>query len=435
MKILVISRSPWRLDNSFGNTYSSIFRDMRDVEIANIYLADGLPEYEPNVTAYYQVSEKELVASFRHPFSSGKTGKTVYPDRSCPDTNETDASYMSVGRQKRWPIMYVMRDIIWKYGKIDYDGMDKFVQDFHPDIIFLPYYYAVYVYRVALHIRDKFNLPMTGEASLDIYSLRQISFDPIYWLNRLWIRKWIRRASRQSASLYLVSEKMRRDYSRYLQLPCKVLYKIPDFSRKQSEYKKPGNEVRFLFTGNIGTDRWKSLALLAEVLSEEQFGNLDIYTANAVSDDMRKALESDGRSHIHKPVTQDEVKKLQNSADVLVHAESFGLANRLLVRYSISTKIMDYLCVGRTILGIGPKDIASIQFLRDNGTALVASSKEEIRQIVRNLKSDPSILMDYSGKGLTFVMSRMKAGEMKESLRKDLQDIITRYRQNQFVVR
>ena len=44
MRILVISRSPWRLDNSFGNTYSSIFRNMKDVEIANIYLSDGTPE-------------------------------------------------------------------------------------------------------------------------------------------------------------------------------------------------------------------------------------------------------------------------------------------------------------------------------------------------------------------------------------------------------
>ena len=69
MKIIIISRSPWRLDNSFGNTYSSIFRDMENVEIANIYLADGRPEYEENVKAYYQVSEKELIYLLKHPFS------------------------------------------------------------------------------------------------------------------------------------------------------------------------------------------------------------------------------------------------------------------------------------------------------------------------------------------------------------------------------
>lgn len=429
MKILVISRSPWRLDNSFGNTYSSIFRDMQDIEIANIYLADGVPEYEPNVTAYYQVSEKELVASFRHPFSSRKTGKVIYLDEPGSDFHEANASYMTVGKQKRWPIMYIMRDLIWKFGRIDYDGIDKFVEDFRPEIIFLPYYYAVYVYRVALHIQKKFNLPMTGEASLDIYSFKQIVFDPIYWLNRLWIRKWIRTTSRRSASLYLISEKMRRDYIEFLKLPCKVLYKIPDLSRKQSEYRMPGKKVHFLFTGNIGTNRWKSLAILVEILREEKFGYLDIYTANAISDDMRKALDVEGYSQLHKPVTQDEVKNLQNAADVLVHAESFDLANKLLVRYSISTKIMDYLCMGRTILGIGPKDIASIEFLHDNETAFVASNKDELRQIIRNIKSNPALLMEYSKKGLAFVGTHMNAMEMKASLRRDLQDIIIEHKQ------
>ena len=75
MKILIISRSPWRLDNSFGNTYSSIFRDMKDIEIANIYLADGIPEYEPNVKAYFQVSEKQLMSNLRHSFSKNKVEK------------------------------------------------------------------------------------------------------------------------------------------------------------------------------------------------------------------------------------------------------------------------------------------------------------------------------------------------------------------------
>lgn len=430
MRILIISRSPWRLDNSFGNTYSSIFRDMKDVEIANIYLADGMPEYEENVKAYYQVSERELVEGFKHPFSLKKVGKVAYAENSS-DTyeKENDAKYMTVGKARRWSIMFMVRDFIWKFGKIDYWGMDMFVEDLKPDIIFLPYYYATYVFRVALHLQKKFNLPMTGEACLDIYSLKQLSFDPLFWINRFNIRRWIRKAAHHSDSLYLISEKMRRDFQKYLKLPCKILYKIPDFSRMQNEYENMHTPVRFLFTGNIGANRWKSLGMLADALQRNRFGHLDIYTATPLTNKMIRRLNVDGYSEVHAPVTQDEVRMLQNESDVLVHAESFDLANRLLVRYSISTKIMDYLCVGRTILGIGPSDIASIEYLRDNDVAIIATNEAELNRIISLLKESPNIIKKYSGKGVCFARSQMNAEEMKLSLYNDMKVIINKHKQ------
>lgn len=428
MRILIVSRSPWRLDNSFGNTYSSIFRDMKDIEIANIYLADGTPEFEPNVKTYYKVSEKEMVNRIRHPFSSKLVGCVAYAEKQGDVAPvEKDEIYMAVGKKRRWPIMFIVRDLIWKFGAINYAGIDAFVEEFKPDIIFLPYYYAAYVFRVALHIKEKFNLPMTGEACLDIYSLKQLSFVPFYWLNRFWVRKWIRRAAKASASLYLISEKMRKDYSKYLGLPCKILYKIPDFSRKQSDYTAVGNPVRFLFTGNIGANRWKTLSLLASALKANSWGRLDIYTATPLTKDIRMALNVDGYSEIHDPVTQEQVKVLQNEADVLVHAESFDLANKLLVRYSISTKIMDYLCMGRTILGIGPKDVASIEYLKNNDAAMVVTGPEEMNTLVKRLRENPNLLLGYSQKGLAFAKTQMNAEELKMSLYNDMKAIIEDY--------
>lgn len=430
MRILVISRSPWRLDNSFGNTYSSIFRGMKDVEIANIYLSDGTPEYEENVKAYYQISEKELVTSFRH-FNNKMVGKRItISEKSNSHESMTNPVYLNIGKKQRWPIMFIVRELLWKYGNINIKDMDNFVKSFKPDIIFLPYYYAVYVYRLALHIQRKFNLPMTGEAALDIYSMKQLSFDPLFWVNRLWIRNWIRKASSRSTKLYMISEKMRRDYEEYLNIPCKILYKIPDFSRTAPSYCKTNKPVRFLFTGNIGSNRWKTLALLANMLKKKNYGYLDIYTASPITNTMRKALCLEGYSNIHAPVSQDQVKELQKNADVLVHAESFDLSNRLLVRYSISTKIMDYLCVGRTILAIGPNDIASIEYLKDNNAALIATNKQEIDNIISSLKQHSSKLIEYSKRGLYFAKTQMNDIEMKAALWADLQEIINNYQKN-----
>lgn len=428
MKILIISRSPWRLDNSFGNTYSSIFRDMKNVQIANIFLADGVPEFEENVKAYYQVSERELISLMKHPFSSKKVGNVAYAENPSNKLREEESLYMSLGRQKRWPIMFIARDLIWKFGKVNYQEMETFVADFKPDILFLPYYYATYVFRIALYLQKKFNLPMTGEACLDIYSLKQLSIDPIYWINRFSIRRWIRKAARKSSSLYLISEKMRKDYEDYLKLPCKILYKIPDFSRQLSKYEHIHEPVRFLFTGNIGANRWKTLVLLANALKQLDFGHLDIYTPSSLTSEIREKLNIEGYSELHEPVSQEKVKEIQNEADVLVHAESFDLANKLLVRYSISTKIMDYICVGRTILALGPKDVASIEYLSSNDAAMIATNKDEIVNTIRELKQNPHLIEEYSRKGIDFAKSQMNSEEMKLALYNDLTEIIDEHK-------
>ena len=63
MRILMLSQYPWKKDNSFGNTYSSIFGKIEGIEIAHIYLMEGQPDNEEVVTHYYQIPEKEIMRS------------------------------------------------------------------------------------------------------------------------------------------------------------------------------------------------------------------------------------------------------------------------------------------------------------------------------------------------------------------------------------
>ena len=72
MRILVISSTPWNTNNSFGNSYSNIFRGMQGHELANIYCMEGRVN-EPIVSRTFQITFKALVC---HIFDVGiKTGK------------------------------------------------------------------------------------------------------------------------------------------------------------------------------------------------------------------------------------------------------------------------------------------------------------------------------------------------------------------------
>ena len=428
IKILVLSRTAWRKDNSFGNTYSNLFGHMENAEVANIYLGRGIPDADnSNVVAYYRISEKEIANRLLH-FNIGKpVGEAVGPRQMEAETE--DGAYntaFSSARKKRWSIFFMLREIIWMFGKVDHTELRKFVDEFKPDIIFLSFYYAAYVDRIALYIKKHYDVPMVLEAAIDIYSMKQFSCDPLFWINRLYIRSMIRKTVRQSEKLYVISEKMKRDYSKMLGLPCSVLYKSPDKERKLTDYTsdKAGDSVRvFLFTGNVSSGRWKSLGKLGEAIKEYGVGKLVIYTPTPMTSKMEKALRC---CEVHEPVSARKVIELQNEADVLVHAESFALKDRLEVRYSISTKIMDYISAQRCILAIGPSDLASMEFLHDNDLAVCVNNPDDLAVLKRF--RDPDYLGERIRRVREYVAKADSVDESCRKLEKDLRVITEKYK-------
>ena len=85
---------------------------------------------------------------------------------------------------------------------------------------------------------------------------------------------------------------------------------------------------------------------------------------------------------------------------------------------------MDYLCAGRTILAIGPKDIASMEYLRNNEVALCANSEEDIDSIISNLKDSPEIINSMSNKGLDFLRKNMDVKLLQKEFMKDLRNVV-----------
>lgn len=435
MRILILSNYPWKNNNSFGNTYSSIFKNVPNIEIAHIYMFDGNPDYQPNITRYYQILERDVMKSvFKR---SMRVGRQVYVDSSKPEQEDklpvekkATAGYgnlLSFGKRHHWQVLFWARELAWKFGKINYEGLMEFVNDFKPDIFFLPYSNVFYTNRLALYIKAHYDFPMVMEMAMDHYTLNRVSWSPFFWLDRFGKRRQIRQLVKQSEMMFVISKKLKEEIESHLNIPCRVLYKTPDKDRAAEPYNANQGTVRFLFTGNILSNRWKSLALLVKALKSQNFGHLDVYTANPISKAIDKALNVEGYSTIHPPVSQNEVIKLQNEADVLVHTEAFDRYNKSLVRCAISTKIMDYLSVGRCILAIGPSDISSIEYLSENTVALTANSEEELVDVIKRMKQDPSVISAYALRARDYSNSHLNAEQMRAELHDDLQKVIEKY--------
>lgn len=440
MRILILSTDPWRKDNSFGNTYSNFFGKLEDVEIAHVYLYDGQPDFEPNVKSYFIIPEKEVISSsykfWKKTEGAGKRVVLGDINAKAKTTNPVDTKqllyqrFLAFGKRHHWRSLFLARELAWKYGKVNYDSLLDFVNSFNPDLFFLSYNHLYYSNRIALYIKKHIDAPMVMEMAMDHYSLKRISWSLLFWIDRFKKRAMIRRLVKESEMMFVISEKLKKEIENDLNIPCSVLYKEPDESRSYKPYEKKDDIVKFLFTGNIYANRWKTLAMLAKTLKSQQYGKLDIYTATPISKRMMGALSIEGYSEIHPPVSQSEVVELQNDADILVHVEAFDRYNKYLVRCAISTKIMDYLSVGRCILAIGPNDISSIEFLTDSQAALIANNQVYLEKVIAKLKENPNLISQYANKVMEYSTASLNASSLRQDFFAKLQEVVLLYRHN-----
>lgn len=399
MRILILSSTPWTNDNSFGNSFSNIFEGIEDIEIANIYCKYGKPNTKL-VSRFFQITEKSMFRNLKNP--KAPSGQEVFMDDSVPTDNVAPKG-TDIARKKRWTVLFWARDLIWQIGRWKSPELKKFIDDFKPDIIFQPIYYVRHMNRIADFVKKYTGVPMYGYVSDDVYTLKQLSFSPLFWIDRFICRAKAKKVIKQCEILYTISEIQRSEYEKIFKIPCKILTKSANFDEPvqvKQEYNKP---LQLLYTGNIGIKRWKSLAIIADAIKEINKdgikAELKIYTGGLVTDEISKALNIENSSKIMGFISSSEIPRIQSEADILVHVESSSLKSRLWVRQSFSTKIVDYLKIARPILAVGPHDVASIEHLIRNDCAIIADNKDELIEKLNEVINDNNKLTEIALKG------------------------------------
>ncbi len=427
MKILVLSSTPWSNDNSFGNTFSNIFEGITDVEVANIACRPGMPT-SYIVKRYYQITDKSLIKNLTcKSFPSGREIEL--------NTNEkVDSSFSQnlkireFGSKKRWQILFWMRNLIWAIGRWKSQGLIDFIDDFEPNIIVQPIYYSTYLNDMAYFIKKHTNVPMLGYISDDNYTLKQFSLSPLYWIDRFYKRRKVKRTIEQCDLLYVISDIQKKEYEKIFTPPCKILTKCADFSDdRKPEFKEPDEILKMVYAGNISKGRYEILAELAKATEKlnvdgEKF-QLDIYTLTPLTDKQKNCL-STASVHLHPPVSYMEIREIQKNSDILLHVEGFSLKEKLAVHQSFSTKIVDYLETNRCIFAIGDDYCASIQYFLENDCGAVAARKEDIETELLKLYNNRDLLKSYAEKGWESGRKHHHKPNVQNMVKQDLKELL-----------
>lgn len=424
IKILVVSNAPCRGDNSFGNTFLNIFTGMGGIETANIYCGYGSPDNNV-ITRYFQITEKSLIKNLINKnFPAGREIKTLSDSDILHGRESRVTGFL---RKHKSQVLFWARSLIWKVGRWKSKELIAFVDEFKPDILFIPIYDSMYLNDIGIFLKHHTGAKAVTYITDDNYSLRQFSLSPLFWINRFLVRRKIREIVAFCDIVYVISAVQKREYGEIFGKECRILTKGADFAGGPPLKKEYNNPLKFIYTGNMGAGRTEMLGLMADSLKSVNAdgikAQLFIYTMTPLTDKIKKRLQVNNSSFLMGGITPKQVKEVQKDADVLVHVESFGLKERLLVHQSLSTKIVDYFSSGRCIFAVGSLDVASIDHLSCNDAAVIATSKKAIFTKLSELVNNADLLTSYAGKAWECGKRNHRIEIIQENLYRELSNL------------
>ena len=398
-KVLVVGINAWREDGT-AHTLMDIFRCWDANKLALVYTRADLPNTDVCHT-FFQISESQVLRSALKPWMV--VGRKV-ESKTIVESEEIKAEYVRYNNahKRSSSLLPLMREFVWKFGHWKSAALRTFIEDFNPDIIFVPIYPTVYMGWIQKYIIKLARKPTVCYLADDNYSYDSCQ-GVFSFLHRWWLRKQVEPLARGCKEMFVIVDKEKEDTDRLFGTNSVILTKSIDFEGKSYKHHIPNCPLRFVYTGSMIIGRDKTLATLSDIINKvngearEVKAELFIYSQTEPSETILSHINR-GASHYCGKIGREDVQKVQQEADVVVFAEALIGKEANAARLSFSTKITDYLSNGKCVLAIGKENIAPIDYFRRNDSALIANNEEDIEKRVCEIIANPILTDTYGQK-------------------------------------
>ncbi len=398
-KILSVSLSTWSVKSN-SHTQTDLFKFWSPDRVAQIYTKSTLPETSV-CNSFFQISENAVMKSVFNRKMAGRRVKNAQTaDIQTKKAAEQEAKIYAVGHKKKSWLLTLARELVWKFGCWKSAELCKFIEEENPDVYFIPIYPVVYMGRLQSYILKKYPKPYVCYLADDNYSYDNCH-SPLSYLHRFWLRKYVKKLAEGCTEMFTITKTEAEDTDKRFGTHSVVLTKGLDYEGIEYKDIVPKKPIKMVYTGNLLIGRDSSLAAiskaLGEINKEESRITLDIYSPTELPKKTMEILNS-GSSRHHGNVPREQVAKIQSEADIVVFAESLEKKHRYAAKLSFSTKITDYLISGKCIFAIGDKDIAPIEYFRENDSAVICTEYQHIKENLQRLIDNPEIINEYGKK-------------------------------------
>jgi len=383
-RLLIISHNLYDNTNNIGKTLVSLLDKWPKDSIAQVFFRNDTPSFG-NCNNYYCITDKDVLLSLLT-LGLHKAGKQLNGGKTL-SIDKSEKTLYRVGN-KRVPIVSFIRDVMWSVGSWKTSEFQCWVKEYNPEIIlFVPNDYVL-AYDVVLYIEKSIIKTPLIPYYMDDSFYYDCNINGIDLLRRKMLRKRAKQIHEYSSMIFTICEKMSKSYERQFDIPCEAYMNsiIPNGSTIKAEHKK---RIIYSYVGNLHSNRWKCLVdigkCLADINKKNKHGiyaKLQIYSASELGEKEFSILNSISCLEYKGAIEPSQVYRVQRNSDILVHVEAFDERSRNSTRYSLSTKIPEYMNSGVCIFAYGPSDIASMEYMKDNEVAFVCSNRKELRKML-----------------------------------------------------
>ena len=380
MRVLTLSNIEWSDSNAFGNTMSNFFSDALDIELASLYRRSSKP-HNSVCKKYYKIPVSSIVKKF---FTPKKIGSCFETDASGDVAITANTEQKAIGfihKFKLNRIIYAIEDMLFATKRWENDNFKTFLKDFNPDIVF------------SFAKASKTHLLFLNTIKKHCPDCKHVTFivDDIYAaFSSKKYKKIISEQLKLASKVYAITPSLARKYKELFGVEIDILTKGCDFTRPVKE--KNSHVKTIVYAGNLLYGRDKTLIRLGEEIKKHNDNSdnklmLNIYSPTVVDESVKNALNIQGASQFMGAKPYGEIVEIMNSADVVLHVESFDEEQKKVVMHSFSTKITDCMQSGSVLFSIGPEEVASIEATKNIDGAFCAVTMDEIRETITEISS------------------------------------------------
>lgn len=383
-KILIVSQNALSTTGNMGKTIASYFYGFPLENIAQLYFHEGIPN-SSICNNYYRFSDADALKSILFRWIRGGV---VEPDLSSSftDTFSNKAAY-SLGKKKN-PVVYLLRDAVWRISSVINKKIITWIKDFSPDIIFFAAGDYKYPSIIVRKLSKKLHVPFVTCFFDDYYtnSIYKNKFLGGFYYKSF--KKEIDKNVKRSLFCFSVSEEMSGVYSDIFNKKFVTLYTSTDDNYALRKFEE---KQGISYLGGLSLKRDYQLKTLGDTLRSSNYANLpkhiDVFSPTN-DETVLKVIKSCEGIAFHGGLNSDEVKRKIEESKVVLHVESFDSRIASRTKYSISTKIAESLASHTLLVAYGPDSLASMQYLKKNEAAIVSSDIQtllsSLEQAIKN---------------------------------------------------
>lgn len=384
-RMLIVSNNPLSKTSNNGKTIASFIDSIPSDKVRQLYFNSEKPSVQGY--SYFQLSDFDVLKGF---FSTKKRGRVC--------TAETDNMRVSVNTDetivvRRNTFTRIAREILW-FAHWKSSQLIEWLDEFRPNVVFFVAGDSGFAYNIVEFIVNRYNAKLVAYITDDyIMPCSHESF--IDKIRRKYIRKKMLRCIENSDYYFTISALMR---DTYYELSGKksdlMINATPSLYIPKNEVKNINdNVITFIYTGSLYYNRDKIIGAVAdaavkynaELPDGKKPVKIEVYSREEPDQRSKDLFVRENCCEFCGSLNVSELKQALNRVDVLLFVESFDLEMREKTKYSLSTKVPEYMSVGKPIFAVGPEDVGSIDYLKD--VAFCAESEDQIFDAMLNMLS------------------------------------------------